>query len=241
MNRIPSDIRAGELHVWTADLDAAGQTGGGPHSRDSLSAEERERAARFVNRLDGERWARSRMLLRSLLGGYLSIDPAKLCFELGDYGKPYLASNAERAGDGRLDGAKLHFNLSHSGGLGLYVFALNCEVGCDIETPGRDIDVLAVAKRALGEQAAERLRLLEGDQREREFLRAWVRHEARLKCLGVGLTGAEDVASIARPWSNDLELNGAVGAVAAAVRPANVGHLRWRDPQTHGARPRGWT
>lgn len=227
MNRISPDIRPGELHVWIADLDESTQTGSGSLPRDSLSADERERATRFVNRLDGERWARSRALMRSLLGGYLDSEPAALCFELGAHGKPRLVSTADRDDKDTLDGTELHFNLSHSGGVGLYVFALDCEVGCDVETPGRNIDVVAVAERALGQEVAEQLRLLDGEQREREFLRAWVCHEARLKCLGLGL-GAPAEAREHECWIIEVELDEpATAAVAAKHAPAKIECRRW--------------
>jgi 4'-phosphopantetheinyl transferase len=228
MNRIISpDIRAGELHVWIADLDAGEKNGAPTRRQDPLSVEERTRAARFFNRRDGERWACSRALLRSLLGSYLSTDPAELRFQLGEHGKPRLARSADSVGASTIDSAELHFNLSHSDGFGLYVFALDREVGVDVETPGRDIDVLAVAQRTLGREAAERLRLLDQGQREREFLRAWVRHEARLKCLGLGL-GAPAGARAHECWTVEVEVDEpVVAAVAAKHAPARVERRRW--------------
>lgn len=231
MTRIPPDtgvltpgLAKGELHVWVADLDTRERTP--PH--DLLSAAERERAARFVNQRDGARWARSRALLRLLLGGYLSIDPAGLCFELGEHGKPELAATAASAGQAAFGESKLRFNLSHSGGVGLCVFALDSAVGVDVETPGRNIDVLAVARRALGDAAAERLRPLDDERREREFLRAWVRHEAALKCLGVGLARATTGANDQECWMIDIDVGDRATATVAAQRaPAKVEHWRW--------------
>jgi 4'-phosphopantetheinyl transferase len=231
MNRVSPDIKAnqikltaGDLHVWMVDLDTCDANGWFTCCRACLSAEERERARSFLSARQGERWARSRALLRSLAGSYLGADPAELCFQLGEHGKPRLASTANRAAHSALAGAELHFNLSHSGGYGLYVFALDCEVGCDIERGGRAIDMPAVAERAWGHEMAERLRSLDGERREREFLRAWVRHEASLKCAGLGLAGLESGTAAARNWVSELELDGAVGAVAAAAPPAKISH-----------------
>jgi 4'-phosphopantetheinyl transferase len=227
MNRVSPDIRAGELHVWIADLDAGEKNGARTRRQAQLSVEERARAARFFNRRDGERWACSRALLRLLLGSYLSTDSAELRFQLGEHGKPRLARGADSVGASTIDGAELHFNLSHSGGFGLYVFALDCEVGVDIETPGRNIDVLAISQRALGQEEAEQLRLLDEGQREREFLRAWVRHEARLKCLGLGL-GAPARGRARECWTVEVDVDEpAVAAVAAEHTPARVERRRW--------------
>jgi len=214
----------GELHVWIADLDAPRPAGEQAYRQNLLSADERERSARFMSQRDGARWARSRGLLRLLLGGYLSVSPAELCFQLGEHGKPELTcvpTSTSRATPGR---AKLHFNLSHSQGIGLYVFALDGAVGCDVETLGREIDVLAVAKRALGNAVAEQLRLLGSQHREREFLRAWVRHEARLKCWGIGLGAAAATGVHDRDCRTiDVDVGElATAAVAAEQTPAKV-------------------
>lgn len=234
MNRISPDIRAeqfklvaGELHVWIADLDACDANDGRARHQDRLSAEERERAARFIDRRDGRRWAHSRALLRSLAGSYLGADPAELRFQLGEHGKPRFASATNRAAQSTLAGAELHFNLSHSDDHGLYVFALDCEVGCDIETGGRDIDLVAVAERAFGQEMAERLRLLDGKPREHEFLRAWVRREARLKCSGLELRGPAKSASDRECWIGDVDVGTrASAAIAAQGAPAKVEYRR---------------
>jgi 4'-phosphopantetheinyl transferase len=236
MNRTHPDLRlrattlaAGELHVWIADLDASGEIGEKSRQQVQLRADECERAARFASLREGERWARSRVVLRLLLGSYLDTDPAELCFELGEHGKPELASAATPAGRGAFGGSKLHFNLSHSSGIGLYAFALDCEVGVDVETPGRDIDVLAVARRALGKEVAEQLRLLDGEHREREFLRLWVRHEAQLKCWGVGIGQAAAAATNRACWTVDFPVGRyATVAVAAERAPARIEYPRWR-------------
>lgn len=229
MTRTPPDtgLTDGELHVWIADLDATWPTEPQKRRGDLLSADERQRATRFAHKRDRERWAHSRALLRLLLSRYLSADPADLRFELGEHGKPELASAAPSNSRAGCNESKLRFNLSHSGSIGLYAFALNNSVGVDVETPGRDIDVLAVAKRALGEEVAERLGQLDGERREWEFLRAWVRHEAILKCTGVGLAGAEDTASAGQAWVSELKLDRAVGAVAAASQPTSISCQRF--------------
>jgi 4'-phosphopantetheinyl transferase len=197
----------GEVHIWIADLDSVEPTGLGTRPMDLLSIDERERAARFASRGDSRRWAHSRAWLRLLLGRYLDADPAELRFELGEHGKPRLAG----------EHARLRFNASHSAGVALYALALEREVGVDVERTGRTRDVLAVAGRAFGADVRGRLARLDGERREREFLRLWTRHEARLKCWGVGLGGAERWAGERECWTIDVELGrGAAAAVTAA-------------------------
>ncbi|MGD0274027.1 MAG: 4'-phosphopantetheinyl transferase superfamily protein [Gaiellaceae bacterium] len=184
------------VHVWRADLTAADDGVG-----EFLSADERVRAQRFVFARDRERWVRARGILRALLGRYLDLDAKTLSFTSGPNGKPVLLSES----------VSLHFNLSHSGDLALYAFA-RFPVGVDVEVARPGIDAVALAERALGSDEAERLRRLPAGEREREFLRAWVRHEASLKCRGSGLGTRADVSGL---WLADVDVG--PGAAAAAA------------------------
>jgi 4'-phosphopantetheinyl transferase len=202
------------VDVWSVDLAAAARGDG----RTLLSDDERERAARFARPEDGERWVAARGILRALLGAYADADPRALRFEAGLHGKPRLAGED-----------RLHFNLSHSGDVALYALALEREVGVDVELPRRAVDHVAIARRILGDGEAERLQALDPPAREREFLRAWVRWEAALKCRGTGIGGAEQPQAGHEPWIRELEL-GAPGAAAVAVAGGPVAVRCWRWP-----------
>ncbi len=162
-------------------------------------------------------------VLRSLLGAYLGLDPASLRFERGEHGKPRLAETAAS----RLAGGAPHFNLSHSGGLTVVAISRRWPVGIDLELPGQRRDYLALARRAFGAAAAERLRRLAAERREREFLRLWTRHEARLKCLGGGLSFGRLENPRMAPWVVELELG--VSAVAALASTQRPGAIRLAD------------
>jgi 4'-phosphopantetheinyl transferase len=189
------------VHVWRLDLSAP---------RDDLSgllaADERERAKHFAREEDRSRWTQTRGALRVLLARYVERDPRALRFVLGPHGKPALSEGPPAPS----------FNLSHSGDIALYAFALGCAVGVDVEVPRAGIDILGIAARALGADAARQLGALDIATREREFLRAWVRHEAASKCRGTGL-GAAEIADDAWPL-RITELNiGRDGAAALAI------------------------
>lgn len=143
-------------------------------------------------------------------------------FELGPYGKPGV-----RAAGG------LQFNLSHSAGTALYAFAIGNPVGIDVEVARRERDYLRLAARALGEAEHRRLQALPPAEREPEFLRAWVRHEAALKCRGGGL------GSRAAPEGLvllDLDAGpGAAAAVASEREPDLVRIGVAGDPSDGGA------
>lgn len=221
-----SSLAIGEVHVWIADLDVAGIALG------SLSPDERERARRFARTQDARRWERSRGLLRLLLGEYLRVDPAGLRFEAGEQGKPRLAGAAARLPTGQE--RRLCFNMSHSGSIGLYAVALDIEVGVDVERPRGGLDALAVSERAFGRATTKRLERLDEKEREREFLRLWVRHEARLKCSGAGLGGHTAATGGGhQPWVGDLELGAhwrtanAAAALASTRQPSEVRQRSW--------------
>lgn len=190
------------VEVWRADLDAAPE-----ELVDLLSPQERARATRIVQGAARARWVSSRGVLRVLLGCHLECHPRHLRFQLGPHGKP------------ALPGGELSFNVSHSEGLALYALAPTTAVGVDVEVlapcpPSRD--ELALAERVLGPDVARRLRALPPAARHREFLRQWVRHEAALKCLGVGLLDSSAAAAASPPaWPV-----AAAGPAAQAATPA---------------------
>jgi 4'-phosphopantetheinyl transferase len=203
-------LAGGAIHVWRADLTTVDDD-----LSELLCSEERARAQRFVNKRDGELWGRSRGLLRALLGRYLQQDPRSLRFVAGEHGKPELAGNAA---------AELAFNMSHSGQLSLYGFSRAGAVGVDVEVARRPIDEVAIAERILGASEGARLQALDPATRRREFLRVWTRHEAELKCLGVGIGGADGVTKGSRPWVAELELSPEAAAAVAAERAARELH-----------------
>ncbi len=116
----------GVVDVWRADLSAAAESATADGLMDLLCEEERARAARIAVEHRRVLWARSRGMLRALLGRYLEADPRELRFALGAHGKPALYGDAGGA-------SGLRFNLSHSGELMLVAVTAGREVGVDVE------------------------------------------------------------------------------------------------------------
>lgn len=221
----PPPLTEGDLHVWVAELAATDLDCESEPLLDLLDSEERHRAERFHHRHDGARWAGSRALLRALLGGYLDRDPATLRFASGERGKPRVQLRPRSPADDPPPdpNPQLHFNLSHSGGFAVYAVALDQPVGVDVEALDRDFDPLAIARRAFDADCVRRLRELSPAEQKHELIRLWVRHEASLKCLGLGLGDAEAFARGPRPWVAELDAaDGMLAAVAAQREPATV-------------------
>jgi 4'-phosphopantetheinyl transferase len=225
------------VHVWRADLTAVGDD-----LTRLLSSDERARAQRFLHAHSGQLWKRARGVLRALLGGYLGIDPSILRFAVGEHGKPTLLADAlgARRTLGSVGGplaqqpnaASLSFNLSHSGALALYAFARERAVGVDVEVAKRPIDELAIAARVFGPESAQCLETLKPPIRKREFLRAWVRHEAALKCVGTGV-GRSAGSSRGQLWVAELDLGWQAAAAVALERPPDeLCRWEWPPPRT---------
>jgi hypothetical protein len=172
--------------------------------------------------------AAARMALRALLGRYLRRRPDAIEFAIGPHGKPALAG---------VGAPPLQFNMSHTRGLALYAIARETAVGVDVERPRPGIDTVRLARRFITAREADRLAELAPVERDAAFLKAWVRHEATVKCLGTGIGSAklETLAPGDWPWVAELDPgDGAAAAVAASVPPETVRRWRWRSPTTSG-------
>lgn len=166
------------MQLWRADLDALG-----PYEvrwQKVLSADEQKRAARFHFAKDREHYAAARAILRTILGGYLELDPAEIDFRYSQKEKPYLIPRFAESG--------IQFNGSHSGGIALYAFARQMEVGVDVERIGRDIEAESIARRFFSESEQQQLLSLPSPDRVEAFFRCWTRKEAYIKATGDGLS-----------------------------------------------------
>jgi 4'-phosphopantetheinyl transferase len=164
------------VHVWRTSLDDLF-----PHVEGlagTLSAEERQRAARFVVEHARLRFIVGRAILRDILSRYLYVAPTALRFEYGDEGKPALAGS---------DGS-LQFNVSHSGPLALYAVTRGRSVGVDVEKIRPIPDAERVAERFFSSTERAALRALPEEQRLDAFYACWTRKEALVKALGGGLS-----------------------------------------------------
>jgi 4'-phosphopantetheinyl transferase len=184
----------GEVHLWQEALDRREEEL--ERLREALSEEELRRAGRYHFERDRVRFVAGRGLLRRLLGRYLGVAPARVEIRTGPHGKPAVEG--------------LRFNLAHSGGLALYAFSRERELGVDLEQirPVRDAE--AIAERLFTAEENAMLRELAEPERLEAFFRLWTRKEACMKAAGTGLFGE---ASAGR-WTL-LELTPAAGFIGA--------------------------
>jgi 4'-phosphopantetheinyl transferase len=171
-------VLPGEVHVWRADADH--WTG----SEDDLSAQEMDRADRFRRDRDRRRYVAAHILVRRVLSHYLGVPPANLTLGADEEGKPMILWPRHEA--------SLSFSVAHSGEVALVAVARDQSVGVDVEEIRSDLDVVAVARRALGEAEAGELAGASEGVRTQRFFELWTQEEARGKCRGTGLIEPHD-------------------------------------------------
>lgn len=177
-------LATGEVHVWLMELDRPPLAPA--RLSTTLSADERQRAARFHNPHTGERYATLHQQLRRLLAHYTGIPAAALQFTVGKQGKPLLRQQP------------LHFNSSRSSQLGLVAICADAEVGVDIEHHQPAIDHPQIARHYFSSAERAALAALPASRQLSAFHQIWTRKEAYLKALGVGLTRSLDGFSVCR-------------------------------------------
>jgi 4'-phosphopantetheinyl transferase len=144
-----------------------------------LSSDERGRLRRFRSRDAAERYVVTRSLVRTVLARELRRSPRGIELGRTDAGKPVVTGG-------------IHFNVSHSADLIVLAVSRTCDVGVDVERRRSVPRVEELSRRWLtNEERAEIGRLADSGRTASDaFLRVWTLKEARLKALGVGISGA---------------------------------------------------
>jgi 4'-phosphopantetheinyl transferase len=170
-------ISSGELHIWRAPLDVPADS----VARFSalLSPEELARAGRFVFAGGRQHFTVARATLRLLLGRYLQAPPESLRIETGPQNKPFVAENSYPS--------ELRFNLSHSHGLALFAFAIQRDLGIDVEKLRPGFASRDIAQRYFSQQEIAELDALPPSLYSLGFFQCWTGKEAYIKARGQGL------------------------------------------------------
>lgn len=132
----------------------------------------------------------SRLLLLSEIKRRTGIPERKIKLSLGSFGKPFLKNS------------ELQFSLSHTRGAIVAAFGEDGELGVDIERRERRVNERMYARVLCAE---EQVRVTS----DADLIRCWVKKEAFLKRLGVGITrDLRGVNSLELPDTNALEFGG---------------------------------
>jgi 4'-phosphopantetheinyl transferase len=215
-----------EVHVIGFGLELQDEAG----ALQLLGADERARAARFLQDDHRRAFVAAHAATRIALGRCLDQPPSEIRYALGPRGKPELAGR-------RRD---VRFNLTHAGDRGMLAIALGRAVGIDIERERR-MEALDIARRFFSpvEQAA--LTATARDLRLGAFFRCWTRKESFIKASGDGLSRSLSA------FDMSLDEHGASVLLACRDAPGDV--ARWTtmplraEPGYHAAltvEGRGW-
>ncbi len=189
-------MRANFVDVWHADLvwlDLEAL-----RALDALLTDRERGQAQAYKRLEQRhRFVAVRGLLRRTLAGYLGIEPQDLVFELSEFGKP------------ALQGAELHFNISHSGAHLLIAVADFGAVGVDVEKVRVGRNLQALAGRCFSGREYRDWAALSADQQLQAFYRLWVKKEAFVKAVGRGIAAGLEFCEFA------VEPGGQIAAIPA--------------------------
>lgn len=227
----PPWLAENELHVWRAFLDLSPARN--EEFSNLLSFDEKARADKFVVPHARHRFIAGRGIVRKLLGAYLGLAADKVKLNYSSEGKASLAAKHESG---------VCFNISHSEGLGLFVFGGKGEVGVDVEKIKADFKGMEIASRYFSDEEATELAAVQRGLTDEAFFKCWTKKEAYVKAHGMGLAlplrsftvrFAEDTQFLRDPdgrgWScyEVKPEEGYVGAVVAAGRNWSLRYCEW--------------
>lgn len=141
-----------------------------------LHHDEIERANKFYFETDRKRFIVTRAFLKIIMAKILKISPNDIHFSFNKHGKPELEQNIP-----------IHFNISHSGDIGLIAVSDQGPVGIDVERYRKTMTSGKVAKRFFSADEVDTFLSLPEYQRQEGFFNCWTRKEAFIKALGLGL------------------------------------------------------
>jgi 4'-phosphopantetheinyl transferase len=161
-------IAAARLDVGADEIERLGAL---------LSADEQERASRFVFERDRRRFRVARGRLRAWLGAEVGVAADRIRFEYGARGKPVMVGGP-------------HFSVSHSGERVVLALSERAPVGVDVEERRVVDDALALGRSVFAPDELAALARLPAAAQSDELLATWTRKEAVIKATGLGVAQA---------------------------------------------------
>lgn len=165
-------LEPADVDLWRLRLDVQ-------NNPSILSTSELERADRFLKPEIRNRYITARSALRRILGTYLHFNPKEIAIKTTDFGKPILDPTVHRC--------PIHFNVSHSGDIGLVAMSARHELGVDVEQIRPQIATAELARRYFSASEVKNLESSSEMDRPCRFFDFWSAKEAYIKARGQGL------------------------------------------------------
>jgi len=179
---VPS-LQPSHIHLWRLDLESTAERI--LYLREDLTAEEIQRADRFIRPEHQARFALVRGTLRHLLGLYTGGAPEALNLGENEFGKPALS-----------DFPSVQFNVSHTEGVALIGVNIDQPIGVDVEYRKSRVAWKKIVQRFFTPDEIEQLFALEARAGLDGFYRLWTLKEAYMKARGHGLSWGLDKFSM---------------------------------------------
>jgi phosphopantetheinyl transferase len=188
-----------------------------------LSAAERQRADRYQVETARRQFICCRAVLKLLLSQQVGCKPEEIHLTPGRFGKPYLRTafatkdrqemqDSPRATAGTEEtinaqgksnpSSQLHFNVSHSGNLGLIGIS-PFPIGIDLEQLTPRIQPRSLVSMILSHKELASWRRLSPSRHLQQIIDVWVCKEALLKAMGLGIADCLQQVSFPIPLPED--------------------------------------
>ncbi|MGE0767227.1 MAG: 4'-phosphopantetheinyl transferase superfamily protein [Hyphomicrobiaceae bacterium] len=165
------------IDIWYCPLD--GLTGSS-HLLAALDDAEIARYNAFSSRNAAAQYLGGRILTRVALSTYADVAERAWRFAANAHGRPSVAEPAAHRG--------LHFNLSHTTGVAVLAVGRMAEIGIDIETVDRQVDVEGIGRCVFTAEEIGWVSSGRGEAAVHRFFELWTLKEAYMKARGLGFS-----------------------------------------------------
>ena len=174
-----------EIHLWSINPQKITDQNKLNSLKTLLNEAELEKVHRYRQAKAQHDALVTRAFVRSVLALYTDLNAQDLIFEITEHGKPELCNSS----------LPLRFNLSHNNNLIICAVCLNHNIGCDVESLSRKINVENIAKRYFSADEYQSLQTLAPAAQGARFFEYWTLKEAFVKATGQGISQGLDTFS----------------------------------------------
>ncbi|ADG93868.1 4'-phosphopantetheinyl transferase [Arcobacter nitrofigilis DSM 7299] len=162
------------VHIWKIEIDKISEDI--YKYSELLTPDELNRANKYRISNKKKAYITTRITLKILLKYYLDNDSYSITLYKNNYGKIYIK------------GSNLYFNISHSTDMSIITFSRNNEIGIDLENMNCDSNIIDISTRYFTKRERLWIKNLALEKQKEAFIYCWVRKEAYIKALGLGLS-----------------------------------------------------
>lgn len=146
----------------------------------SLDETEITRYERFLCRDAARQFLAGRALARTALSYYTNVPESAWRFAVNEHGRPAIDEPRSQRG--------IHFNLSHTSGAAVLAVGRIPEVGIDVETIDRPVDIVGIGRCVFTQAENSWIAMAPEGSEHHRFFDLWTLKEAYVKARGRGFS-----------------------------------------------------